>query len=106
MKPNCGGSGTGIETYTSLDELQSRVSDGIPFDFGEITSNKVLFAIRCCLLDVLGVDGVGLIQEYHQPAGDCIYRVEVLDGELLYAISLPVSSNSFNYCPADGCALR
>jgi hypothetical protein len=27
----------------------------------------------------------------------------VLDGEFLYGIRLPISEESFNYCPADGC---
>ena len=43
-------------------------------------------------------------QEYHEPEDGCLYRVEMLNGKLLYGLKVPVTAGSFNYCPADGCA--
>jgi glutathione synthase/RimK-type ligase-like ATP-grasp enzyme len=82
VKPNVGGSGAGILKFNSPDELRLGVETGA--------------------ID-LGIDHVGLIQEYLMPRDRFIVRVEVLDGEYLYAIRLPISEESFNYCPADGC---
>jgi hypothetical protein len=48
-------------------------------------------------------DELMLAQEYIQPAQGYINRVEILDGQLLYALHVyPV--DSFNLCPADACA--
>jgi hypothetical protein len=82
VKPNVGGSGTGIIRFDSLDALQA--------------------AVRADLVD-LGIDHTGLVQEYLSPKDRSIARVEILDGEFLYALCLPISEMSFNYCPADGC---
>ncbi|MEX2541434.1 MAG: hypothetical protein WD314_06480 [Trueperaceae bacterium] len=83
VKPNIGGSGAGIRRFETPTELRQAVADG----------------------DIdLGLDQVGLIQE-HLPARDAqIVRVEVLNGEFLYAIKLRLESpTSFNLCPADYC---
>jgi hypothetical protein len=82
VKPNVGGSGAGILKFDNPDELRLGVETGA--------------------ID-LGIDHVGLVQEYLMPRDRAIVRVEVLDGEFLYAIRLPISEESFNYCPADGC---
>jgi hypothetical protein len=82
VKPNVGGSGAGILKFESVDELQ--------------------LAVETQALD-LGIDHTALMQEYLSPQGKYIVRVEMLDGEFLYAIRLPISEDSFNYCPADGC---
>jgi hypothetical protein len=82
VKPNVGGSGAGILKFDSQEELRLGVETGA--------------------ID-LGIDHVGLVQEYLMPRDRSIVRVEVLDGEMLYAIRLPISEESFNYCPADGC---
>jgi predicted ATP-grasp superfamily ATP-dependent carboligase len=82
VKPNIGGSGAGIVRFDSLDELESAV-------LGRV-------------LD-LGIDHTALIQEYLVPRDHHIVRVEILDGDFLYAIRLPIVEHSFNYCPADGC---
>lgn len=83
IKPNIGGSGAGIRRFETPDELRQAAEDGT--------------------ID-LGLDHVGLMQE-HLPARDAqIVRVEVLNGELLYAIKLRLASpTSFNLCPADYC---
>ena len=84
VKPNVGGSGAGIVSFASLDELAAAAAEGV--------------------LD-LGLDGIGLVQE-HLPAEDeSIVRVEILGGELLYAIRIRLLPGSFNLCPADYCDL-
>jgi hypothetical protein len=82
VKPNIGGSGAGILKFDSPEELQ--------------------LAVESKAID-LGIDHVGLVQEYLSPSYQSIVRVEILNGEFLYAIRLPISGESFNYCPADGC---
>lgn len=84
VKPNVGGSGAGIASFATPDELAEAVADGA--------------------ID-LGPDGTGLVQE-HLPARDeSIVRVEILGGELLYAIRIRLLPGSFNLCPADYCEL-
>jgi glutathione synthase/RimK-type ligase-like ATP-grasp enzyme len=80
VKPNVGGSGAGIRSFASRAELE-----------------------RAALEPSL--DGTLLVQEHVPAAGEAIVRVEVLDGELLYAIRLLLSPGSFNLCPADYCEL-
>ncbi|HEY3184060.1 MAG TPA: hypothetical protein VGJ77_14560 [Gaiellaceae bacterium] len=80
VKPNVGGSGAGITSYSSLDELASATVD-------------------------LGVDGTALVQEQLPAEGDAIVRIEILEGRFLYAIRLLLMPGSFNLCPADYCEL-
>lgn len=80
VKPNIGGSGAGITSYASLDELQAAEVE-------------------------LGVDGTALVQEQLPAEGDSIVRIEILDGRFLYAIRLLLMPGSFNLCPADYCEL-
>lgn len=82
VKPNVGGSGAGIVRFDSIDELAA----GAEAD----------------LLD-LGLDHTALVQEYLPAAGQSIVRVEILDGDLLYAIRLNLTDGEFNLCPADYC---
>ena len=80
VKPNIGGSGAGIVAYSSAAELaEARFEPG--------------------------VDGTLLVQEQLPAEGDAIVRVEILDGELLYAIRILLLPGSFNLCPADYCEL-
>jgi hypothetical protein len=80
VKPNVGGSGAGITSYASPDELAAAEVD-------------------------LGVDGTALVQEQLPAEGDAIVRIEILDGRFLYAIRLLLMPGSFNLCPADYCEL-
>jgi hypothetical protein len=80
VKPNIGGSGAGIVSFESVDELASAELD-------------------------FGLDGTALVQERVPAKGDSIVRVELLDGELLYAIRILLVPGSFNLCPADYCEL-
>jgi hypothetical protein len=83
VKPNIGGSGAGITEHQTPDELAAAVDAG--------------------LLDDLGPDGVGLVQEKLPARDNSIVRVEILGGRLLYAIRLQLQPGSFNLCPADYC---
>jgi glutathione synthase/RimK-type ligase-like ATP-grasp enzyme len=81
IKPNVGGSGAGIVRVDLKAQLESAVDR----------------------LD-LGPDGTALVQEYVEPADGAIVRVEVLDGEYLYAIRIVRDAGAgFNLCPADIC---
>ena len=80
VKPNIGGSGAGIRSFASPDELAQADLD-------------------------LGLDGTALVQEQLPAEGEFIVRVEILDGEFLYAIRILLVPGSFNLCPADYCEL-
>lgn len=80
VKPNIGGSGAGIRAFDSAAELAETELDP-------------------------GLDGTLLVQEQLAAEGDSIVRVEVLDGEYLYAIRILLLPGSFNLCPADYCEL-
>ena len=82
VKPNVGGSGAGIEAFESPAELAA--------------------AVKADTLD-FGPDHTALVQEYLPAQDDAIVRVELLDGEFLYAIRLLLVPGSFNLCPADYC---
>jgi glutathione synthase/RimK-type ligase-like ATP-grasp enzyme len=84
VKPNIGGSGVGIQSFASPDELAAAVEGG-RLDFG--------------------IDHVGLLQEHVPADGDAIVRIEILNGEFLYAIRLLLTPGTFNLCPADYCEL-
>src|SRR5215211_6835730 len=80
VKPNVGGSGAGIASFATHEELAA----------AELAP---------------GLDGTLLVQEQLPADGEAIVRVEILDGELLYAIRILLAQGSFNLCPADYCEL-
>jgi D-alanine-D-alanine ligase-like ATP-grasp enzyme len=82
LKPNIGGSGVGIRSFATWDELAAAAPD----------------------LE-LGLDGTALLQERLPAEGNSIVRVEILGGEFLYAIRIQLQPDSFNLCPADYCEL-
>ena len=82
IKSNVGGSGAGIQDYSSYDELATAVEN-----------DKI----------DLGPQHIALVQEYLPARGNNIVRVEILNGEFLYAIRLRLSEGTFNLCPADYC---
>jgi hypothetical protein len=84
VKPNIGGSGAGIQAFAEPAELREAAADG--------------------RID-LGLDGTALVQEQLPAAEESIVRLEILDGELLYAIRIRLVPGSFNLCPADYCEL-
>lgn len=82
VKANIGGSGAGIVRFDDADALAH--------------------AVRAERLD-FGVDDTALVQEAAPLRGGGIVRVEVLGGEILYAIRVFPEAGSFNLCPADAC---
>ena len=85
VKPNIGGSGSGVKRFDSVEALKNSVRkpDGI----------------------VLGMDTVGLVQEFVPARGSHIIRAEVLDGKFLYAIKIHITGETFDLCPADICKM-
>ncbi|GAC1444477.1 MAG: glutathione synthase [Mycobacteriales bacterium] len=51
------------------------------------------------------VDGITLLQEYVEPAGLFITRVEIVGGRFLYALTADTGRGGFQLCPADACAI-
>jgi biotin carboxylase len=82
VKPNVGGSGAGILRIDSRAELEARAGS---LDFGP--------------------DGTVLLQEFVEARDGAIVRVEVLNGEALYAIRIVRTGDDFNLCPADLCQI-
>ena len=85
VKANLGGSGAAITRYDSAEALRAAAHEG--------------------RID-LGPDGTALVQEYLPATEQRITRVEILNGEFLYAIRVPVPTEGFNLCPADICHPR
>ena len=79
---NIGGSGAGITRFDDARSLAAAATAGT--------------------ID-LGVDHVALVQELAPLRDAHITRVEVLDGNFLYAINVYPAEDSFNLCPADVC---
>jgi hypothetical protein len=84
VKPNIGGSGAGIHSFEDMATLEAAARGG---------------SIE------LGVDGTALVQEQFPAEGESIVRLEILDGDLLYAIRIRLVPGTFNLCPADYCEL-
>jgi hypothetical protein len=78
VKPNIGGSGAGIVRFDSPEQLAA----------AELN---------------LGIDSTALVQEYRAARDGFITRIEILNGEFLYAIRIYPDLSSFNLCPADIC---
>ena len=80
-KHNCGGKGLGVVLFWTLEEFDRYVhSDGF----------------------VPSPDSVMLLQEYIEPREPFITRVEIVDGEFLYAVQAD-TSRGFQLCPSDRC---
>lgn len=78
VKPNCGGAGHGVRRFASENEL-----------LGAISTLEA------------GIDGIFVMQTA-APAGDLL-RIEVLGGEVLYAVKIQRAEGQFALCPADAC---
>lgn len=83
VKPNQGGSGARMFKVESLAEVAT-LFDGDP--------------------DLWAPDYLMLIQEYleHDARADGIVRLEIMDGQLLYAMKVQ-SDGGFNLCPSEVC---
>lgn len=84
VKVNIGGAGAGIIRFDTPEGLQAAI------DTDQID---------------LGIDYTALVQEYVQPRGGHIVRVETLGGKFLYAMKVFTTGESFNLCPAEICAI-
>ncbi len=85
VKPNVGGSGSGITRYDDEDSLARAVAARtIP----------------------QSVDRVLLVQDPVPARGGSIVRVETLAGRYLYAIEVEAAADSYDLCPADACLAR
>ncbi|WP_205781326.1 ATP-grasp domain-containing protein [Planctomonas deserti] len=83
-KHNQGGKGLGVRRFDSLEELADYVASD---EFEEPQ------------------DGITLLQEFVQAAEPRITRVELVGGELVYAIAADTARGGFQLCPADACAV-
>ena len=83
VKPNIGGSGARIQRFDTIESLDAAATEG--------------------RID-LGIDGIALVQELLPARGGSFTRIEILEGEILYAIRMtPPPGHGFNLCPADIC---
>jgi hypothetical protein len=83
VKPNQGGKGLGVRRFDGVDEL----AEWLRADDHDVP-----------------VDGITLLQEYLPSARPYITRVEIVAGELVYAIAADTARGGFQLCPADACA--
>lgn len=81
VKANIGGSGAGIMRYDSLDQLDAFAAE-------RMVPNSI--------------DKVWLVQEFVAARDGRILRFEILDGKMLYALSVD-GAGGFDLCPADAC---
>jgi glutathione synthase/RimK-type ligase-like ATP-grasp enzyme len=85
VKPNIGGSGSGITRYSGREELEQSIRDGtVP----------------------TSIDQVLLLQDYVPARGGTILRLETLQGRFLYALEVESGGDSFDLCPADVCVAQ
>jgi len=82
VKPNIGGSGAGVQRFDRAEDLAAAIDDG------KIT---------------LGIDSIGIVQEFIPARDNHITRVEVLGAKYLYAIKVHLTGETFDLCPADIC---
>ena len=82
VKPNLGGSGTGVSRHDTAEDLLRASAAG---------------SLQ------LGIDNTALVQEFIPARGGHISRVEVLGGRYLYAIRVFFAGDDYNLCPGDIC---
>jgi biotin carboxylase len=84
IKVNVGGSGAGMTRYSDAAELSAALA---------------------AKTTPVSVDGVLLVQAFIPARNGQVFRCEVLDGRLLYAIALSGAGSTFDLCPADVCMI-
>jgi glutathione synthase/RimK-type ligase-like ATP-grasp enzyme len=84
VKHNQGGKGLGVRLFESVSEFADHLESA------EYEPP---------------VDGITLVQEYVRPERPFITRVEIVGGELVYAITADTARGGFELCPADACAV-
>jgi hypothetical protein len=83
LKPNRGGKGLGVRLFYTANALGDYV-DGLDYE--------------------PPVDGLHLLQEYVRAEVPLITRAEFIGGRFLYAVEVD-TSDGFELCPADACAV-
>ena len=83
LKPNRGGKGLGVQLFHTTDSLAAWLTGA---DY------------------VAPVDGLHLLQEYVRAPRPVITRAEFVGGRFLYAVEVD-TSDGFELCPADACAV-
>jgi len=83
LKPNRGGKGLGVRLVYTVDALGDYV-DGLDYE--------------------APVDGLHLLQEYVRAQVPLITRAEFVGGRFMYAVEVD-TSEGFELCPADACAI-
>ena len=83
LKPNRGGKGVGVRLFYTVDALGSYL-DGLDYE--------------------PPVDGLHLLQEYVRAPVPLITRAEFIGGRFMYAVEVD-TSDGFELCPADACAV-
>ena len=83
LKPNRGGKGLGVRLFYTVDALGSYL-DGLEYE--------------------PPVDGLHLLQEYVRAKVPLITRAEFIGGRFIYAVEVD-TSEGFELCPADACAV-
>jgi hypothetical protein len=83
LKPNRGGKGLGVRLFYTVNALGDYV-DGLDYESP--------------------VDGLHLLQEYVRAEVPLITRAEFVGGRFLYAVEVD-TSDGFELCPADACAV-
>ena len=81
---NQGGKGLGVQLFTSHEALDDVLAAG-SYDNSP--------------------DSVNLLQQYIQPVEPFITRIEIVDGEFLYALRSS-TEGGFELCPADACSIE
>lgn len=81
VKPNCGGAGHGVMRFDSLKDLEAGAAEA-----------------------AFGCDHTALVQEHIPSRDGACYRIEILDGEILYCLRVQRDGSGYNLCPADACA--
>lgn len=81
VKPNCGGAGAGVRRFDSPAQLEAAAGEA-----------------------EFGCDNVALVQEHIPSRDGACYRIEILDGQVLYCLKVQRDGAGYNLCPADACA--
>lgn len=83
VKPNRGGKGSGVQLFHSVAALESFLSENTETE---------------------SLDGLWLVQEYIKSPTSEIVRMEFINGKFYYAVAVD-TSEGFELCPADACAI-
>lgn len=83
VKPNRGGKGLGVQLFHSVAALELQLEQH---------------------QDIDSLDGIFLVQAYIKPPTSEIVRMEFIGGKFYYAVAVD-TSEGFELCPADACAI-